>query len=111
MTDCSLILNLCLKKQNKKKQRRNFAPPAAVSPLLPLASTRRRLLLPRLLREVEVHFVVDVFALRIEALQDLRQHIDSLLAAQPRALGLELLQQVFGGHRFTDQVAPHRLLR
>lgn len=58
-----------------------------------------------------MHFVVDVFALRVEALQDLCQHVDRLLAAQTRALGLELLQQVFGGHRFTDQVAADCLLR
>lgn len=58
-----------------------------------------------------MHFVVDVFALRVEALQDLCQHVDRLLAAQTRALGLELLQQVFGGHRFTDQVAADRVLR
>lgn len=55
-----------------------------------------------------MHLVVDVLALRVEALEDLRQHVDGLLAAQARALGLELLQQVFGGHRLADQVAPHR---
>lgn len=58
-----------------------------------------------------MHFVVDVLALRIEALQDLSQHVDRLLAAQTGALGLELLQQVFGGHGFTDKVAPHCFLR
>lgn len=58
-----------------------------------------------------MHFVVDVLALRVEALQDLRQNVDRLLAAQTGALGLELLQQVFGGHRFTDEVAPHCFLR
>lgn len=58
-----------------------------------------------------MHFVVDVLALRVEALQDLRQNVDGLLAAQTGALGLELLQQVFGGHRFTDEVAPHCFLR
>lgn len=57
-----------------------------------------------------MHFVVHVLALWIEALQDLCQHIDSLLTAQTCALGLELLQQVFGGHRFADQVASDRLL-
>lgn len=49
-----------------------------------------------------MHFVVDVFALRVEAFQNLRQHVDSLLTAQASALGLEFLQQVFGGHRFPD---------
>lgn len=58
-----------------------------------------------------MHFVVDVLALRVEALQDLRQNVDRLLAAQTGSLGLELLQQVFGGHRFTDEVAPHCFLR
>lgn len=55
--------------------------------------------------EVEVHFVVYVLALWIEALKDLCQHVDSLLTAQAGALSLELLQQVFSGHWFTDQVA------
>lgn len=55
-----------------------------------------------------MHLVVDVLALRVETLEDLRQHVDGLLAAQTRTLGLELLQQVFGGHRFADQVAPNR---
>lgn len=63
-----------------------------------------------LLCKVEVHFVVDILALRVEAFQDLRQHVDGLLAAQTGALGLELLQQVFGGHRLTDEVAPHCFL-
>lgn len=57
-----------------------------------------------------MHFVVDVLALWIEAFEDLCQHVDGLLAAQTCALGLELLQQVFGGHWFTDQVPPDRLL-
>lgn len=57
-----------------------------------------------------MHFIVDVLALGVEPLQDLCQHVDRLLTAQPGALGLELLQQVFGGHGFTDQVAPHRFL-
>lgn len=57
-----------------------------------------------------MHFVINVLALGVEPLQDLCQHVDSLLTAQSRALGLELLQQVFGGHRFTDQVAPNRFL-
>lgn len=80
-------------------------------------STFPRLLLPlhlcnfiprfhQLLGEVEVHFVVHILALRIEPLQDLCQHVDGLLTAQTGALSLELLQQVFGGHRFTDQVPP-----
>lgn len=64
----------------------------------------------QLLGEVEVHFVIHVLALRIEALQDLSQHVDSLLTAQTSTLGLELLQQVFGGHRFADQVPPHGFL-
>lgn len=64
----------------------------------------------QLLGEVEVHFVIHVLALWIEALQDLSQHVDSLLTAQTSPLGLELLQQVFGGHRFTDQVPPHGFL-
>lgn len=64
----------------------------------------------QLLGEVEVHFVIHVLALRIEPLQDLRQHVDSLLTAQTSTLSLELLQQVFGGHRFTDQVPPHCFL-
>lgn len=58
-----------------------------------------------------MHFVVDVLALWVEALQDLCQHVDRLLAAQAGALGLELLQQVLGGHWFADEVAPHRFLR
>ena len=62
------------------------------------------------LGEVEVHLVVDVLALGVEPLEDLGEHVDRLLAAQPRPLGLELLQQVLGGHGLTDQVAAHRLL-
>lgn len=57
-----------------------------------------------------MHFIIYILALRIEPPQDLCQDIDSLLAAQTCALGLELLQQVFGGHRFADQVATDRLL-
>lgn len=53
-----------------------------------------------------MHLVVDVFALWVEPLEDLGQHVDGLLAAQPCALGLELLQEVFGGHRFPDQIPP-----
>lgn len=64
-----------------------------------------------LLCEVEVHFVIDHLALWIETLQDLSEHVDRLLAAQTCALCLELLQQVFGGHRLTDQVAAHSFLR
>lgn len=64
----------------------------------------------RLFCEVEVHFVVDILALWVEALQDLCQHVDGLLTAQACALGLKFLQQIFGGHGFTDQVAPDRLL-
>lgn len=52
-----------------------------------------------------MHFVVYVLALWIEALKDLCQHVDGLLTAQAGALSLELLQQVFSGHWFTDQVA------
>lgn len=58
-----------------------------------------------------MHFVIDVLALWVEALQDLCQHVDRLFAAQARALGLELLQQVFGGHGFADEVAAHSFLR
>lgn len=58
-----------------------------------------------------MHFVVDVLALWVEALQDLRQHVDRLLAAQAGALGLELLQQVLGGHGLADEVAAHSFLR
>lgn len=57
-----------------------------------------------------MHFVIDVLALGVEALQDLCQHVDRLLAAQAGALGLELLQQVFGRHRFADEVAAHCFL-
>lgn len=57
-----------------------------------------------------MHFVIDVFAFRVEPLQDLGQHVDRLLIAQTCALRLELLQQVFGGHGFSDQVASHCLL-
>lgn len=57
-----------------------------------------------------MHFVVYVLALRVEPLEDLCQHVDRLLAAQTRALGLELLQQVFGGHRLADQVAADGVL-
>lgn len=64
-----------------------------------------------LLRQVKVHLVVDIFALWVEPLQDLGQHVDGLLAAQPRALRLELLQEIFGGHRFPDQVPPDCFLR
>lgn len=64
----------------------------------------------QLLSEVEVHFVIHILALWIEALQDLCQNVDSLLAAQTGTFSLELLQQVFGGHRFTDQVPSHRFL-
>lgn len=53
-----------------------------------------------------MHLVVDVFALWVEPLQDLGQHVDGLFAAQPRAFRLELLQEIFGGHRFPDQVPP-----
>ena len=49
------------------------------------------------LGEVEVHLVVDVLALGVEPLEDLGEHVDRLLAAQPRPLGLELLQQVHQG--------------
>ena len=87
----------------------HFSP--SVSLLHPFQPRRSVPLVRRLLREVEVHFIVYVLALRIEPLQDLCQHVDSLLTAQPCALGLELLQQVFGGHRFTDQVTPDRFLR
>lgn len=58
-----------------------------------------------------MHLVVDVFALWVEPLQDLCQDVDRLLAAQPGAFRLELLQEVFGGHRFPDQVPPDRFLR
>lgn len=58
-----------------------------------------------------MHLVVDDLALWVEPLQDLGQHVDGLLAAQPRALRLELLQEVFGGHRFPDQVSPDCFLR
>lgn len=64
-----------------------------------------------LLCQVKVHLVADVFALWVQPLQDLGQHVDSLLAAQPRALCLELLQEVFGGHRFPDQVPSDCFLR
>lgn len=64
-----------------------------------------------LLRQVKVHLVVDDLALWVEPLQDLGQHVDRLLAAQPRALRLELLQEVFGGHRFPDQVSADCILR
>lgn len=57
-----------------------------------------------------MHLVVHVFALGVESLQDLRQHVDRLLAAQPGPLRLELLQEVFGGHRFPDQVPADRFL-
>ena len=66
--------------------------------------------LHRSLGEVEVHFVIDILALGIEALQDLRQHIDSLLTAQTSALSLELLQEVFSGHGLADQVPPYCFL-
>ena len=62
------------------------------------------------LGEVEVHLVVDVLPLWVEPLEDLSQHVDRLLAAQACALGLELLQQVFGRHGLPDQVASHGLL-
>lgn len=52
-----------------------------------------------------MHFVVDIFALGIKSLQDLCQHVDSLLTAQASALRLKLLQQIFCRHWFTDQVA------
>lgn len=51
-----------------------------------------------------MHLVVDIFALWVEPLQNLGQHVDGLFAAQPRALCLKLLEEVFGGHRFPDQV-------
>lgn len=58
-----------------------------------------------------MHLVVDVLPLRVEAFEDLGQDVDRLLAAQASPLGLELLQQVLGGHGLPDQVATHRLLR
>lgn len=64
-----------------------------------------------LLRQVKVHLVVDDLALWVEPLQNLGQHVDRLLAAQPRALRLELLQEVFRGHRFPDQVSADCVLR
>lgn len=60
--------------------------------------------------EGEVHFITNHLALRVEALEDLRQHIDGLLAAQPCLLGLELFQQVLCGHRLAGQVAAHSIL-
>lgn len=60
--------------------------------------------------EGEVHLVPNHLALRVEALEDLRQHIHCLLAAQPRLLGLELLQQVLCGHGLPGQVAAHSIL-
>ena len=59
------------------------------------------------LLEGEMHLVIDHLALRVQALQDLSQHIHCLLAAQPRLLGLELFQQVLGGHGLPCQVAAH----
>lgn len=64
-----------------------------------------------LLREVEVHFIIDHLPLWIKAFQDLCEHVDCLLTAQTCSLGLELLQQVFSGHRFTDQIATDSFLR
>lgn len=58
-----------------------------------------------------MHLVVDVLPLGVEPLQDLGQHIDCLLAAEPRALGLELLQQVLGGHGLADEVTTYGLFR
>lgn len=58
-----------------------------------------------------MHLVVDVLPLGVEAFEDLGQDVDRLLAAQASPLGLELLQQVLGGHGLPDQVAAHRLLR
>lgn len=57
-----------------------------------------------------MHFVIDVLALRVETLEDLGQHIDRLLTAQPRLLSLELLQQILGGHGLAGQVAAHGIL-
>ena len=80
-----------------------------------LLATRAHLLGTRVgagpsLFEGEVHLVVDHLALRVEALEDLGKHIHCLLAAQPRLLGLELLQQVLGGHGLPCQVAAHSIL-
>lgn len=63
-----------------------------------------------LLSEIEVHLVVDVLPLWVELLEDLCKNIDRLLTAQSSAFGLELLQQVFSGHGFSDQITAHRLL-
>lgn len=58
-----------------------------------------------------MHLVADVLPLGVELFEDLREDIDRLLAAQSSAFGLELLQQVFSGHGFSDQIPPHGLLR
>lgn len=63
-----------------------------------------------LLSEIEVHLVVDVLPLWVELLEDLCKNIDRLLTAQSSAFGLELLQQVFSGHGFSDQITAHCLL-
>lgn len=57
-----------------------------------------------------MHLVTNHFALRVEALEDLRQHIHRLLAAQPCLFGLELFQQVLCGHGLAGQVAAHSIL-
>lgn len=49
-----------------------------------------------------MHLVVDVLPLGVEAFEDLGQDVDRLLAAQASPLGLELLQQVLGGHGLPD---------
>lgn len=63
-----------------------------------------------LLRQVEVHLVIDVLPLGVELLKDLSEDVDCLLAAQSGAFGLELLQQVFSGHGLSDQIPSHGLL-
>lgn len=62
------------------------------------------------LSEGEVHLITNHLALGVEALEDLRQHVHGLLAAQPCLLGLELLQQVLCGHGLAGQVATHSIL-
>lgn len=58
-----------------------------------------------------MHLVIDVFPLWVELLEDLCKDVDRLLAAQSGAFGLELLQQVFSGHRLPDQITANSLFR
>lgn len=64
-----------------------------------------------LLLEEEVHLICDELPLGVEALEQLGQGVNGGVAAQPCALGLELLEKILGGHRLPGQVPAHGLLR